>query len=73
MMAGSRVSAGEVEGWPLFVHVETRRRPRWHWATVLLVSVCVVCFVGLAMIPRPQRLAWVVLGGTGRANFFYGH
>ena len=52
MMAGSRASAGEAEGWPLFVHVETRRRPRWHWATVLLVSVCVVCFVGLAFYAR---------------------
>jgi membrane associated rhomboid family serine protease len=73
MMARSRASAGEVEGWPLFVHVETRRRPRWHWATVLLVSVCVVCFVGLAMIPAPQRIALLLQWGTVPANIFDAH
>lgn len=69
----TRQRAGEAEGWLLFVHVETRRRPRWHWATVLLVSLCVVCFVGLAMIPAPQRIALLLQWGTVPANIFDAH
>jgi membrane associated rhomboid family serine protease len=58
---------------PLFVHVETRRRPRWHWATLLIVSVCVVCFVGLSMMPMPQRIALLLRWGTVPANIFNSH
>jgi len=54
----------------LFVHVETRRRPHWHWATLLIVSVCVVCFVGLAMMPSSQRVALLLHWGTVPANIF---
>lgn len=58
---------------PLFVHVETRRRPSWHWATLLIVTVCVVCFVGLAMMPAAQRIALLLHWGTVPANIFNAH
>ena len=57
----------------MFVHVETRRRPRWHWATLLIVSICVVCFVGLAMMPSSQRVALLLQWGTVPANIFNAH
>ncbi|MEO6799915.1 MAG: rhomboid family intramembrane serine protease [Rhodanobacter sp.] len=57
----------------MFVHVETRRRPHWHWATLLIVSVCVVCFVGLAMMPSSQRIALLLQWGTVPANIFNAH
>lgn len=57
----------------LFVHVETRRKPRWHWATLLIVSVCVVCFVGLAMMPSSQRVVLLLQWGTVPANIFNAH
>ena len=41
----------------MFVHVETRRRARWHWATLLIVSVCVLCFLVLSLLPPLQRVA----------------
>ncbi|CAM5569304.1 hypothetical protein RLIN73S_05626 [Rhodanobacter lindaniclasticus] len=66
MMSGSRACARASGGSTLFVHVETRRRPRWLWATLLLVIVCVVCFVGLAMIPAPQRIALLLSGARCR-------
>ena len=58
---------------PLFVHVETRRRPRWHWATMLIVSLCVLCFVGLVLTPAPQRIALLLEWGTVPANIFDPH
>jgi len=58
---------------PLFVHVETRRRPRWHWATILIVSVSVLCFVGLVLMPAPQRIALLLQWGTVPANIFDPH
>jgi membrane associated rhomboid family serine protease len=57
----------------LFVHVETRRKPRWHWATLLIVSVCVVCFVGLAMMPPSRRVVLLLQWGTVPANIFNAH
>ncbi|HEY8587299.1 MAG TPA: rhomboid family intramembrane serine protease [Rhodanobacter sp.] len=57
----------------MFVHVETRRRPSWHWATLLIVTVCVVCFVGLALMPAPQRIALLLQWGTVPANIFDPH
>jgi len=57
----------------LFIHVETRRRPRWHWATLLIVTLCVVCFVGLALTPPPQRISLLLEWGTVPANIFDPH
>ncbi|MEO7068255.1 MAG: rhomboid family intramembrane serine protease [Rhodanobacter sp.] len=57
----------------MFVHVETRRRPRWHWATLLLVCTCVVCFVGLALTPPVQRVALLLEWATVPANIFNPH
>jgi membrane associated rhomboid family serine protease len=57
----------------LFVHVETRRRPRWHWATLLVVTICVMCFVGLALTPATQRVSLLLEWGTVPANIFDPH
>ncbi|MDE3072071.1 MAG: rhomboid family intramembrane serine protease [Pseudomonadota bacterium] len=62
-----------VGGTPLFVHVETRHRSRWHWATLLIVSVCVLCFVWLVLMPAPRRLALLLEWGTVPANIFDPH
>jgi membrane associated rhomboid family serine protease len=59
--------------WLVFVHVETRRRPRWHWATLLIVSVCVLCFVLLTLMPPLQRIALLQEWGTVPANIFHAH
>jgi membrane associated rhomboid family serine protease len=68
--AARRMSGGERL---LFVHVETRRRPRWHWATLLVVTVCVMCFVGLALTPATQRISLLLEWGTVPANIFDPH
>lgn len=57
----------------MFIHVETRRRPRWHWATLLIVTLCVLCFVGLALTPPPQRISLLLEWGTVPANIFDPH
>ena len=57
----------------MFVHVETRRRPRWHWATLLIVSVCVLCFVVLSLLPPLQRIALLLEWGTVPANIVLAH
>jgi membrane associated rhomboid family serine protease len=57
----------------LFVQVETRRRASWHWATVLVVMVCVLCFVGLALTPVHERMALLKQWGTIPANIFDPH
>jgi membrane associated rhomboid family serine protease len=57
----------------LFVHVETRRRARWHWATVLVVITCVLCFVGLALTPLHERMSLLQQWGTIPANIFDPH
>jgi membrane associated rhomboid family serine protease len=54
----------------VFVHVETRRRRNVQWATVLLVVVCVISFVGLALMPAPQRMSMWLEWGTVPANIF---
>jgi len=54
----------------VFVHVETRRRQHVQWATVLLVVVCVISFVGLALMPGPQRMSMWLEWGTVPANIF---
>jgi membrane associated rhomboid family serine protease len=40
---------------------------------LLIVSVCVVCFVGLAMMPSSQRVALLLQWGTVPANIFNAH
>lgn len=57
----------------MFIHVETRRRPRWHWATLLVVSLCVVCFLMLALTPEPERGLLLLEWGTVPANIFNAH
>jgi membrane associated rhomboid family serine protease len=57
----------------VFVHVETRRRSRVQWATLLLVSVCVLTFMGLAVMPSPQRVSLLLQWGTVPANIFDAH
>ncbi|WP_291781188.1 rhomboid family intramembrane serine protease [Luteibacter sp.] len=53
----------------MFVHVDTRRRSRLCWATMLVV-VCVVCFVVLALSGRAERI-WIMLHwGTVPAHLF---
>jgi membrane associated rhomboid family serine protease len=61
------------KGHRLFIHVETRRRPSWHWATLLMVSLCVVCFLILALTPEPQRGLLLLEWGTVPANIFNSH
>jgi membrane associated rhomboid family serine protease len=54
----------------LFVHVDTRRRPRLRWATLALVLLCVICFVGLALTRPPARISLLLQWGTIPANVF---
>lgn len=54
----------------MFVQVETRRRARLQWATLLLVSLCVLCFVSLALMPARQRISLLLEWGTIPANIF---
>jgi len=56
----------------MFVHVETRRRRRWVWATLLLVMLCVATFVGLALMPTPERVSLLLEWGTIPVNIFHG-
>jgi len=54
----------------MFVHVDTRRRSRLCWATMLVVVVCVVSFVALALSGRSERI-WIMLHwGTVPAHLF---
>ncbi|MGC1547132.1 MAG: rhomboid family intramembrane serine protease [Rhodanobacter sp.] len=57
----------------MFIHVETRRRSRVQWATMLLVSMCVLTFMGLALTPSPQRVSLLLEWGTVPANIFDAH
>lgn len=57
----------------MFVHIENRRRARLQWATVLLVTVCVLCFVGLALTRPPERISLLLEWGTIPANVFDAH
>lgn len=40
------------------------------WATLLLVTLCVICFVGLALTPVLQRISLLLEWGTIPANIF---
>ncbi|WP_429245826.1 rhomboid family intramembrane serine protease [Luteibacter sp. 621] len=54
----------------MFVHVDTRRRSRLCWATMLIVVVCVVSFVALALAGRTERMAIMLHWGTVPAHLF---
>lgn len=54
----------------MFVHVENRRRARLQWATLLLVTLCVICFVGLALMPAPRRMSLLLEWGTIPGHVF---
>ncbi|TCV92443.1 membrane associated rhomboid family serine protease [Luteibacter rhizovicinus] len=54
----------------LFVRVDTRRRSRLCWATLLIVVLCVVCFVALALSAPAERLAIMLHWGTVPAHLF---
>lgn len=57
----------------MFVHVETRRRSTLPWATLLIVGLCVLCFVWLASTPISRRLSLLLEWGTVPANIFNPH
>jgi membrane associated rhomboid family serine protease len=73
MMGGSAAAQRSKRKRILFVHVETRRRSRWHWATLLVVTLCVLCFMGLALMPSTQRISLLLEWGTVPANIFDPH
>src|SRR5699024_7448818 len=54
----------------VFVQVESRRRPGPRWATLLIVVVCVACFVALSLLPLKQEVAWVMRWGTVPSRLF---
>ena len=54
----------------MFVQVDTRRRSRLCWATMLIVIVCVVAFVALALSGRAERNAIMLRWGTVPAHLF---
>ncbi len=54
----------------MFVQVESRRRPGPRWATLLIVVVCVACFVALSLMPPQQEVAWVMRWGTVPTQLF---
>ena len=54
----------------MFVQVENRRCARLQWATLLLVSLCVLCFVSLALTPPRQRISLLLEWGTIPADIF---
>ncbi|HEY4292708.1 rhomboid family intramembrane serine protease [Luteibacter sp.] len=54
----------------MFVHVDTRRRSRLCWATMLVVIVCVVCFVALALTSPAERKSIMLHWGTVPAHLF---
>jgi membrane associated rhomboid family serine protease len=54
----------------MFVQVDTRRRSRLCWATILVVIVCVVFFVALALSGPDERRAIMQRWGTVPAHLF---
>lgn len=56
----------------MFVHVASRQRHGPRWATLLLVVLCVSCFVALALSPPARQVALVLRWGTVPANLFDG-
>jgi membrane associated rhomboid family serine protease len=54
----------------MFVHVQTRRKPIPPWATVLIVSLCVLAFLWLASASESVRVAFLREWGTIPAKLF---
>lgn len=54
----------------MFVQVDTRRRSRLCWATILIVVVCVFSFVVLALSSRTERVTVMRHWGTVPAHLF---
>ncbi len=54
----------------MFVTVESRRKPGPRWATLLIVVVCVACFVALSLMPLPRELDLVMRWGTVPSELF---
>ena len=48
----------------MFVQLESRRKPRPPWATLLIVAACVIAFLWLATLPLADRLAVINRWGT---------
>lgn len=57
----------------MFVHIDNRRRSRLQWATMALVLLCVLCFVGLALTKPTERISLLLEWGTIPANIFDAH
>ncbi len=48
----------------MFVHLDSRRRARPPWATILLVATCVAAFLWIATEPAGDRARFIKLWGT---------
>ena len=48
----------------MFVQLESRRKPRPPWATLLIVAACVIAFLWLAAMPVADRLTVINRWGT---------
>ena len=48
----------------MFVHVETRRKPHLPWATIAIISGCVLISLSLAALPPAQHLELLRRWGT---------
>jgi membrane associated rhomboid family serine protease len=48
----------------MFVHLESRRRPKPPWATILLVAACVAMFLWIASEPSSARGRLLMFWGT---------
>lgn len=57
----------------MFVHIDNRRRSRLQWATMALVLLCVLCFVGLALTRPTERISLLLEWGTIPADIFDSH
>lgn len=54
----------------MFVHVETRRKPKPPWATIFLVAISVLAFFWLALQPPDTRFQLLNRWGTVPAQLF---
>ena len=54
----------------MFVQLEQRRRSHFPWVTLLLVLLCVSCFVALSVALPEQRMQWVAHWGLVPARLF---
>lgn len=48
----------------MFVQLDSRRRQRAPWATILMVATCVTVFLWIAAEPEQTRAQWLMLWGT---------